>query len=65
MGPGGAASGRLGQPVAVQLISLVMAGWVITLAVTAAVVLLLPLVMGLVAMLTARITVLRSLARMP
>ena len=43
MGPGGAASGRLGQPVAVQLISLVMAGWVITLAVTAAVVLLLPL----------------------
>jgi len=38
----GAVAGHRGQPMAVQLISLLVAGWVITLMVTAAVVLLLP-----------------------
>jgi hypothetical protein len=36
------APGRTGAPIAVQMISLLAAGWVITLAVTAVVVLLLP-----------------------
>ena len=42
MSEASAGAGRGGQPMAVQLISLLVAGWVITLLVTAAVVLLLP-----------------------
>ena len=42
MSPPTAATGRIGAPIAAQLISLMAAGWIITLAVTVAIVLVLP-----------------------
>ena len=42
MTPAAAGGGRIGAPIAAQMISLMAAGWIITLAVTVAIVLLLP-----------------------
>ena len=42
MSPSAAAGGRIGAPIAAQMISLMAAGWIITLAITVAIVLVLP-----------------------
>ena len=42
MSPSAAAGGRIGAPIAAQMISLMAAGWIITLAVTVAIVLVFP-----------------------